>query len=364
MRFYITIPLEDKNPDYSSVILPCIRDIFSRAQSDKFGPYYFFRTWDEQSSAEVARICINEISETDAGNLVRVFKRLGCEIFTELKDDSDVSQVLGFSPLWNSGFGGSNFTERSIDLVQKVSPILATMLNECRGAPDSLTASLQVLRLMVIHVAATLKDSPQMAFEEYDFKTLLSLRLLSYRSHYEAVLLRTNAPEAFERACSKFYEKVGPYIRNQIISAGQSLELSQNNINRRWYEFVTTESAGLARAFENSEIVDAGRTLEDLEKALGRSVEPTRFHSKPTSHMQRLLHEDIDFLVYRLQTSLLYSSIHSLGFSLAERYVFCYVVARANEDLAGKPMLELQDDLDGLAKRLEDTGSPSVGYRI
>jgi hypothetical protein len=348
VHFFATIPQPDDS-NYNETFAPLIRALFSPERVAEHGPYYFVRTQDARTGAQSLQISIDGVTNPAAtcGLLRDLAQRHGC---TARIDELPLTEVP--SPLGNAGLAGPGFAAASKRLFQEAAPALVAFLNRAAEAESSLPSALGALRLMVAHTKATLLNSPQRKLP-YEFGDLLSLRLLSYRSHFEAVYLRTKDPASFEAACTRFYDQVGPATHAYIEASGNpDLTPAGDAIVQQWTKLIEAGSGQLAESFLDGSFVNAGETLEDLVKKRGGPVEPTRFHTPPSPELDALMHRDTDFLAFRMQTSLLYSSLYSLGFSLAERYVFCYVVARANEEVRGKSMTELQDELDGLAKSM------------
>ncbi|MER8000697.1 hypothetical protein [Streptomyces sp. NPDC095613] len=358
MHLLVTIPRPDGS-SYNETFPPLIRELFAPGRPTGHGPCYFVRTWDGQAGADVLQVSVDGVADPDAAraHLRKVAQRHGCEARVE---ETPLDAVP--SPLWNAGFGGTGFSDSSKRLFQRAAPTLVSFLGRTAEEQTPTKAALGAIRLMVAHGRATLLRSPQRQLDGYVFRDLLSLRLLSYRSHFEAVYARTKDPESFEAACARFYERAGPAVREFIAACGDpNGEPTGDTLIRKWTELITSTSGALAKDFLNGVIVNAGRTLEDLVRERGAPVEPTRFHTPPSPELDRLMHRDADFLAFRLQTSMLYSCLYSLGFSLAERYVFCYVVARANEEVSGKSMEELRDDLDGLARSMSPVSTTAAG---
>ncbi|SDM72681.1 hypothetical protein [Streptomyces wuyuanensis] len=357
MHLFASIPQPD-GAKYTETFAPLIRALFSPERVGGHGPYYFVRTHDGQVGADTLQISIDEVPNPDSirDDLQSLARQYGCVARVD-----EVPREAVPSPMWNAGFSGSGFSASSQRLFQEAAPALVAFLNRAAEEGRPLFGALGALRLMTAHTRATLLRSPQRSIDGYELRDLLSLRLLSYRSHFEAVYLRTKDPESFEAACARFYEQVGPTIRAFIEACGDpNVELADDTPAQKWTELITSQSSHLAETFLAGSIVNAGYTLEDLVRERGAPVEPTRFHTPPSPELDRLMHRDADFLAFRLQTSLLYSGLYSLGFSLAERYVFCYVIARANEEVCGKSMQELQDGLDDLAKTMAAVPSAAV----
>ncbi|GAA4036183.1 hypothetical protein GCM10022247_72370 [Allokutzneria multivorans] len=348
MHLFAVVPWEASSRLNETAAL--IGTIFSPERTERHGAYYFVRTRDHRTGAEALQISVSEVTDpSDLRNLLLSAAR-------EHGREATVEEVPLHSlpsPLWNSGFDGPGFPELSQRLYQRASPILATFLNRVEQAKSPLQSALDAIKLMVAHTRATLLDSPQRSLAGYEFRDLLSLRLLSYRSHFEAIYPRTKDPAALEAACARFYGQVGPDVHKFVTDCGDpDTGPTEDPLIRQWTEFVMSISGQLAEEFRDKTVIDAGRTLEDLVRERGGPVEPTRFHTPRIPELEHLLHRDFDFLSFRLLTSLLYSCLYTLGFSLPERYVYCYVAARANEEVAGGSMQTLSADLDELARRV------------
>ncbi|MEV7106692.1 hypothetical protein [Streptomyces atroolivaceus] len=351
VHLFATIP-QPVGSKYNDTFAPLIRELFAPERvggAGGHGPYYFVRTQDAQLGTDTLQISIEGVSDEDStrADLHGTAERYGCAAQVDATPLDSVP-----SPLWNAGFTGTGFSASSKRLFQEAAPTLVSFLNRAAETPQSPPPALGAIRLMAAHTRATLLRSPQREIDGYEFRELLSLRLLSYRSHFEAIYLRTKDPQSFDAACARFYEQVGAGVREFITACGDPDDDPADEMVRLWTKSITSESSHLAENFSDGSVVNAGHTLEDLVRKRGAPVEPTRFHTPPSPELDRLMHRDADFLAFRLQTSLLYSCLYTLGFSLAERYVFCYVVARANEEVCGKSMKELQDELDGLARSM------------
>jgi hypothetical protein len=255
------------------------------------------------------------------------------------------------SPLWNCGFGGVGFDAVAKQLFRAASPVLTRIAPVLDG--DTTGSYLLALRLMVAHAGATLLASEQRELPSHGFDELLSLRLLSFRSHYEGVFARASDPESFERRYAAYYDQLGERARDFVRACARSPESAVADVRvRDWTELVRRHFAALREDVGAGLIVDEGLTLEDLNRGREVPLPPTRFHSFMSDAMAELLHRNPDFLAFRILTSLLYSCLHTLGFNLVERYLCCYVLARANEDVSGRATAELQSGLGALAREL------------
>lgn len=330
------------NATYASTVIPGLLRL-SNSHSDEF--QYFVRTWDSAQGNEIVQIvlsntCPGRIQEEQ---LVTIFSPL--EVRIEVMASQDIP-----SPLWNSGISGPCFHEISRWLFRSTAKLVLKMLRS--WTPDGAYSPnlFDAIHLLVGHGRATVTQTHKEKFRTFNSTDLFHLRLLSYRSHYESVFARALDPIALENAFEAKYADVGSIARNSIISPNS---IANSSINA-WMDFISRTHMTLIAAFDSKELVDRSKKLEDLVEEVGHPIAPTRFHGFMTPQMQALMYRDPDFLAFRLETSLLYSVLFSLGFSLPERYLLCYLVARANEDVSGLSAIQLRDRLDDLAISLRD----------
>lgn len=326
--------------DYRVVMLPLLHAIASTFPG---ALDYFARTWQPETGAEVVQVLLDGGEEPATMEVVlrRIFGSR--EVTLEQLAAADVP-----SPLWNAGVGGRGLTSISRWLYREATPIMTELIGTWQTNADGQVSLDTALRLMVAHGSATLHSSPQTRMPGYTERRLLTLRLLSYRSHFESVFARATRSAEFEAACERSYVLVGQTARRAIDAAPGGPQ-GHDAASESWGQLVRTAHTSLMSAFHRGELVGASKTLEDLERETGRTLPRTRFHASMSPAVRALLYEDDDFLAFRLETGLLYSVLFTLGYSLAERYVLCYVVARANEDLAQRTADELRDELDALA---------------
>jgi len=356
-----SIPVEDDRDGRTGSYLDTLVRVGGLLEQIRARSGHLTRTWD-RSSTEVLEVVVEDCPAPAAEHLVRLLSREHDRVDAEVLAPGSVPGLR--PPLWNSGFGGEGLAPLSGRLAAAATPVVLELARRRSEVPGpSGTGAEDALRVMVAHTASTLASSPSLELDGHDVASLLPLRLLSYRSHFEAVVLRTPDPVAFERACSGFYDSHGSIALEAVAAAASGLVPHVDGPAASWSAMVTDSREDVASALRSGAVVDESRTVEDLERDLGRSVAPTRFHAPPTPHMRRLLHDDLDFLVHRLQTSVLYGALFTAGHSLPERWLYCYVVARAAEEFAGADMLELQERLDGVARRLADTSSAVVPER-
>lgn len=341
MHLFGTIPVTQE-PSAAERIRGVVTDLF--AGSGRDGGYYFVRTWDRRTGQECVQLSI----ESDhSGSAERVGTVAAAHGFSASVEEIPLAETP--SPLWNSGLGGPGFDAMSRRLCRDVAPALvrfATALQDAAG--DQQESAFLALRLMVAHAAATLLESEQRSLP-LDFGELLALRLLSYRSHYEGVYAKAKDPEAFEQRYAAFYAHWGERVRELVGSTRRS-PVPDDPVLGQWVAAIRTSFPTVREGFATGTLVSEGHTDEDITSEV--PVQLTRFHSLDSPALNRFLHQNADFLAYRLQTSLLYSCLHTLGFTLPQRYLFCYLLARANEDVAGQSTQELQQGLRALARRL------------
>lgn len=252
------------------------------------------------------------------------------------------------APLWNAGLSGPRFAASSRELAAEATPFVLDMAAVFRdGGRDA--AYRTAVRVMATHSLASLMHSDLRSRSALPFAGLLSRRLLSYRSHYEAIFARAASPERLEDAANGLYRAVGADAREAIRSSAEGTLPSPGTPERRWYDLLSGHHARIRESFAAGDLRNSGKSLEDLEADLGRKLPPTRFHTPPSPALERLMQEDPDFLAFRFGTSLLYSSLYTAGLAMAERYLLCHVLATANEDVSGRSVSQLRDDLDDLA---------------
>lgn len=349
MHVLVTIPLAERDVSVSQGIRGLVTDLFASGASVWPGAYYFVRTWDPETGHECLQLSLasDEAGADDAG--ARVERAAAARGLSVSVAEVPFEEIP--SPLWNCGFGGPGFDAAAKELFRAAAPVLTRIAPHLDG--DTTQSYLLALRLMVAHAGATLLESEQRQLGSHAFDELLSLRLLSFRSHYEGVFARASDPESFERRYAAYYDRLGPDAREFVRACAESPESAvADDRVRDWTELVRRHFAPLREDIRAGLIVDQGLTLDDLNRGREVPLPPTRFHSFMSDAMAELLHRNPDFLAFRVLTSLLYSCLHTLGFNLVERYLFCYLLARANEDVSGRATAELQSGLGALARKL------------
>lgn len=311
-------------------------------------PLFAERTWTPEDHTDVVRLHVAGSAAAAAATATAAAHGL-----TPLGPPAPLHDVP--PPLWNAGVGGPSFALTSDRLHRAAEPVRRSLTATRATTDDRLEPTRVALRLLVAHGAATLADSTQRDVPGRDLPDLLALRLLSYRSHYEAVRARARRPEQLDDACDALYAQVGAVARDAVVAAAHG-DGPRTEPAATWFDVVAGGHADLAVLFAKDALTSTARTLEDLEREQGRTLEPTRFHTPPSPALRALMHESPDFLAFRLATSLLYATLHGAGYALAERFVLCALVARANEDVSGRSTEDLRDDLDLLAHEL--VGAP------
>ncbi|MCT9089595.1 hypothetical protein N4G70_12005 [Streptomyces sp. ASQP_92] len=349
MHVFVTIPLNKQDVSVPQRTRGLVTDLFASGPTAWPGAFYFVRTWDRETSLDSFQLSLEstEFSADEARDRVeRAATTHGLHATVAEVPFEEIP-----SPLWNCGFGGPDFDSVAKRLFRAASPVLARIAASLDG--DTTGSYLLALRLMVAHAGATLLESEQRQLPSHSFEELLSLRLLSFRSHYEGVFARASDPESFERRYAAYYDQLGARARDYVRACAQSPESAVADARvSDWAGLVHQHFTALREAVASGAVVDEGLTLDDLNRGREVPLPPTRFHSFMSDEMAQLLHHNPDFLSFRVLTSLLYSSLHTLGFNLVERYLFCYVLARANEDVSGRATAELQSGLGALARKL------------
>lgn len=349
MHVFATVPLAGYDRSVADRYRAMISDL-ADSGGDLFGKdYYFVRTWDRATSEEYVQLSLFGPDAQKIRDVVSEMVRK--HDFEPVFSDVDPDSVE--SPLWNAGFGGESFDAVSKALYRQASPLLVALAARARtGVMDSYRLA---LRFMVEHEKATLVNSEQRTVGSFSFNDLLSTRLLSFRSHYEAIAARASDPHTFEQGYAKYYDVLGEFARECITASLDSTEpLHDDPALRQWAENIAANTSSLRENFRVGKIINNGLTLDDLNREREVPLSPTQFHAfgEDSAAFQDLMQRNPDFLAFRLQASLMYSCLHTLGFSLLERFLFCYILGRANEEVYGKSATELQIQLRTVAEAL------------
>lgn len=349
MHVFVTIPLGRDSAAVPQSARALVTDLFATGHAPWPGDYHFVRTWDRETG--IASLQLGLESERIGADEARdrVERAAAARGLHATVAEVPLAEVP--NPLWNAGFGGPGYDAAAKRLYRDASPVLARLLPLLDGGTAG--AYPHMLRLMVAHAGATLLDSEQRQLPDHGFDELLSLRLLSFRSHFEGVFARATDPGAFERRYAAWYDRLGSHARDVVRACAAAPENTAADPRvSDWTDLVRRHFSRLRDDIRAGLIVNEGHTLEDLNRGREVPLPPTRFHSFMSDAMAELLHRNPDFLAFRVLTSLLYSCLHTLGFNLVERYLFCYVLARANEDVSGRATAELQSALGALAREV------------
>lgn len=338
--------------DYFPAAVPLLADLASMGLlTGADGGSYVVRTWDPVTGDDVVRLLVT--SEPGLGKAGPVLAKHGFVVGREQEDTG-----YGFPPLWNAGVSGPGFARVSAVLCSVATRFMGDVATRWGQDPPPSPPALDAALLMVAHSRATLERSPQLRLPGHDLSTLLPLRLISYRSHYEAVRARAVDPQGLDRACADVYASIGGRLRSAVAAARvPDGPATDDALRAGWAQAIGGIHGGLMRAFRAGDLTDAGKSLQDLEDELGTRLEPTRFHLPPREATREFMHGDPDFMAYRLETSLLYSVLYTLGYSLPARYVLCQAVARANEEVSGRDADELRDGFEELAAAVMGAGA-------
>ncbi|MFE8913174.1 hypothetical protein [Streptomyces globisporus] len=351
MHVFVTIPLDRGDAALSRNIRGLLTDLFGPRRPPWPGDHYAVRTWDRASGADCLQVSLQ--SDTAGADAARDRVRRVTDARGLPSTVTEVPFEAIPSPLWNSGIGGDGFDAAAKALYRSVTPVLVRSVSAI--GDDTARAYTLALELMVANAAATVRESEQRQVSSLGFGELLSLRMLSYRSHYEgAKNAMAKDPDAFERRCAAYYDKLGPHARDLISGCAASPDAATGGEPAQsWSAVVHKHFAALREESRAGRITHSGPTLDDFNENHDDGMSPSSFHAqKLSAEMSDLLHRSPDFLAYRIQASLLYSCLHTMGFGLAERYLFCYILARANEEVAGRTTEELAQGLDAVAQEM------------
>jgi len=351
VHVFVTIPLGRGDTALSRNVRGLITDLFGPRQPPWPGDYYFVRTWDQANGVDCLQVSLQSDTATTDVARDRLRPAASAHGLQPTMVELPFEEIP--SPLWNSGIGGDGFDAAAKRLYRAVAPLLARSVSAI--GDDKAKAYLLALDLMVANAAATVLESEQRQLSSRGFGELLSLRMLSYRSHYEgAKNALAKDPGSFERRCAAYYDKLGPHVREFIRGCAASpVPAFDAEPARAWADVVRRHFGALREECRAGLITHFGPTLDDFNEHHDAHMSPSSFHAqKLSAEMSDLLHRSPDFLAYRIQASLLYSCLHTMGFSLAERFLFCYILARANEEVSGKSTDELAQGLDAVAREL------------
>ena len=351
VHVFVTIPLDEGDTTVTRSVRGFITDLFGPEQPAWPGDSYFVRTWDRSNGRDCLQVSLQSYTATADDARVRLQRAAAPRGLRPTVAELAFEEIP--SPLWNSGIGGDGFDAAAKRLYRAVAPILAGSVSAI--GDDTAKAYLLALRLMVANAGATVLESEQRQRSSRDFDELLSLRMLSYRSHYEgAKNALAKDPDAFERRCAAYYDKLGAQAREFIRSCAASpVPALDDELARAWVDVVRQHFGVLREECRAGLITHVGPTLDDFNEHRDDQLSPSSFHAQELSaEMSDLLHRSPDFLAYRIHASLLYSCLHTMGFSLAERFLFCYLLARANEEVSGRSTEELAEGLDTVAREL------------
>jgi hypothetical protein len=351
VHVFVTIPLDEGDTTVTRSVRGFITDLFGPEQPAWPGDYYFVRTWDRGNGRDCLQASLQSDTATPDEARDRLRRAADAHGLRPSVAELPLEEIP--SPLWNSGIGGDGFDAAAKRLYRAVAPVLARSVSAI--GDDTAKAYLLALRLMVATAGATVLESEQRQLSSRGFGELFSLRLLSYRSHYEgAKNALAKDPDSFERRCAAYYGKLGAHAREFVRSCAASpVPAVGDEPVRAWVDVVRRNFGVLREECRSGLIAHVGPTLDDFNEHRDGQLSPSSFHAQELSaEMSDLLHRSPDFLAYRIQASLLYSCLHTMGFGLAERFLFCYLLARANEEVSGKSTEELAQGLDAVAREL------------
>jgi hypothetical protein len=346
VHVFVTIPLDKRGAPVSKDVGGLVTDLFGPGRPPWPGAYYFVRTWDRATGLECLQLSLESdvITAGEAGE--RVHQAAAAHGLRPTVAEVPFEEIP--SPLWNSGVGGTAFAAATKALYRAVAPVLAQIVPTLGG--DTALTYLLVLRLMVAHTGATVLESEQRQLADHDFAELLSLRLFSYRSHYEgAKHALAGDPASLDRRFASYYDTLGDHVQDFIRDCAASRPTAGDDPAQAWADVVRLHYGPVREQCRAGVIAHDGPGLDDVRDA---SRPPSDFHAAMSAEMSDFLQNDPDFLAYRIHTSLLYSCLYTIGFGLPERFLFCYLLARANEDVAGKETGELAQGLSAVVREL------------
>ena len=238
-------------------------------------------------------------------------------------------------PLTGPVFSGADLGPVTREFFAGASPLISDIVMRDRSAVLS-----TVLDLLAAHLqgVAGSRSPAQAALPDG-----LPLSYLSFRSHAEAFIATTKDPDATRRALRGRYEAMREDLDARVRAIFAQLrggELCSADA-QTWYDLVRSTKPALVRGFESGSVV-AHTEYSQVHLRERTDFADNAFHRTAggSADLQAYLSTDTSFLATRLLTSLLYLSLHTLGISLAERYLLCFAIASACESVF---------DVDGVA---------------
>ena len=250
-------------------------------------------------------------------------------------------------PLTGSVFDGPALAPFTRGVLAGVCPALLAVAEAGeRSGPALLTAAAELMTAHLRGVSASGAPGPR---EYEENREGVPLGFLSYRSHAEAFVAGSRAPEAARDALSKQYARVATTLESlveAVLAQSEDRGPVVSRPARQWCEGVRTAKPAAADLFRTgSELV-----LREEEEGLdATALDESAFHRIVGSSggLRDFLNRDPAFLAARLLTSLLYLGLYSAGITLAERYFLCYSVSRACEVLYNTDALTVLSGLAG-----------------
>ena len=326
-------------PDNSDSPCTLLLDL-SRASAEgtEPSPQYYCRTWDPTTKDPGVRVGI-----LDPNRLTHQTAFLGGSGITH--HFWVMEKPPSWPLLWNAGFAGLKLSTISKQLFTASYPWMVKWALQASAWTDD-ERLLALTKLLVAHADASLPpvDKTEMLGR---LPLKLSLRLITYRSHYESIRARTIDPKAMDTAVNRAFMK----YQDELLRWSQSLTCSSSYREKEWSSPNLSEWSAIIychlpqirQLLSGGGLTVAGTTREDIEASLGHSIPDTRFHERLDPAMQYYLNHDQDFTAYRFCTGFLYSNLYSLGIPLRLRYLVCGLAARFNEELSDTTWRDLRD---------------------
>lgn len=263
------------------------------------------------------------------------------------------SQLTEFNnPYWNSGFIGDEFPQTALELsfdtmesIEIVHPNSALIASGSFGLDNIVT-------IMLSHMKASAEYAKSLSRAGLTKNEVFAVRLISYRSHSEGFLVSQPNKEEIRKHFDQFYLRVKDLLFEKIYLISSDnvkyLPNDEQQINQKWTSFYGKWHDVLVRLITQKRIYP--KSVDKLP--ISGPLFLSKFHTAiPYSkELQYYLNKYPEFLATRLLTSTLYSSIYSAGCPLFERYLTCYLIAKASEEYFNIPWKTQLDMLNDTAK--------------
>ncbi len=168
---------------------------------------------------------------------------------------------------------------------------------------------------------------------------------LSYRSHSEAFILNSSNPAALRTSCRERYETLSEALVQRLERVLKTFDAKEGDVPfvHEWVEISD-------RFWRQAQPLVASEKISfDTETGRGgrrwnpEMLEHSAFHQSIQNNDAYVaaMQKDLWFRCYRLVLNYLYLHLNRLGIKPLERYLLCYLLANAVEELFGVSAVDL-----------------------